>query len=61
MKDLKLTEPRPFSGRPEDLDDFLNDCELIFSIKGDIYNQDDKKIAYALALMKIGNAGLWKR
>jgi hypothetical protein len=59
-KDLKLTEPRPFSGRPEDLDDFLNDCELIFSIKGDIYNQDNKKIAYALALMKIGNAGLWK-
>jgi hypothetical protein len=53
-------EPKPFSGRPEDLDDFLNDCELIFSIKGDIYNQDDKKIAYMLALIKIGNAGLWK-
>jgi hypothetical protein len=61
MKDLKLTGPKTFSGRPEDLDDFLNDCELIFSVKVDIYNQDDKKIAYMLALMKTGNAGLWKR
>jgi hypothetical protein len=61
MKDLKLTEPKTFSRRPEDLDDFPNNCELIFSIKGDVYNQDDKKIAYALALIKIGNAGLWKR
>jgi hypothetical protein len=60
-KDWKLTKPKTFSGRPEDLDDFLNDCELIFSIKGDIYNQDDKKIVYALALMKTGNTGLWKQ
>jgi hypothetical protein len=44
-KDLKFTEPKTFSGRSEDLDDFLNDCELIFLVKADIYNQDDKKIA----------------
>ena len=37
-KDLKLAEPRPFSGKTEDLDDFLNECEMIFSVKDDIYN-----------------------
>ena len=39
-KDLKLAEQRPFTGKPEDLDDFINDCELIFSIKSDIYDTD---------------------
>jgi hypothetical protein len=60
-RDLRLAEPAMFVGRPEDLDDFLNDCELLFSIKEDVYDQDDKKIAYALSLMRNGNAGLWKK
>ena len=42
-KDLKFAEPKTYSGKPEDLDDFINDCELIFSIKGDIYDEDAKK------------------
>jgi hypothetical protein len=60
-KDLKIADPKDFSGKPEDLEDFLNSCKLIFSIKPDIYNSDGKKITYAIGLMKTGNAGLWKK
>ena len=61
-KDLKLAEQKPFSGRSEDLEDFINDCELMFSVKSDVFDeQNPRKIAYALQLMKTGNAALWKK
>src|SRR6266550_6188492 len=60
-KDLKLGDIKPFSSKPEDLEDFLNSIELVVSIKGDIYNNDQKKIAYTLTLMQDGDAGLWRK
>ena len=60
-KDLKLGDIKPFSSKPEDLEDFLNSIELVVSIKGNIYNNDQKKIAYTLTLMQDGDAGLWRK
>ena len=60
-KDLKFATPKDFSGKPEDLDDFLNECNMIFMVKNLIYDNDTKKIVYALSFMKTGNADLWKR
>ena len=61
MKDLKFAEIKSYSGKPDELEDFINNLELILSIKDDIYDTSAKKIAYALSLMTIGNAGLWKK
>ena len=60
-KGLKLADQKEYSGRPEDLNDFLNNCEMVFALKSDVYNQNDKKIGYALSLMKDKTAELWKR
>jgi hypothetical protein len=60
-KDLKLADVQPFSGRTSDLEDFLNSCEILFSIKTDIYNDDAKKILYALQLMTQGHANEWRK
>src|SRR5260370_32211979 len=60
-KDLKLGNIKHFSSKPEDLEDLLNSIKLVVSIKSDIYNNDQKKIAYTLTLMQDGDAGLWRK
>ena len=60
-QDLKFAEIKSYSGKLDELEDFINNLKLILSIKNDICNTDAKKIAYALSLMTIGNDGLWKK
>ena len=60
-KGLKLADPKEFSGKPEDLQDFLINCEMVFAVCPDVYDTNEKKIVYALALMKTKNAALWKK
>src|SRR6266550_4727158 len=60
-KDLRLGKTPLFSGKLEELEDFLNAVELVVQIKADIYSTHAKKIAYALTYMTKGNAELWKR
>jgi hypothetical protein len=59
-KDLKLTDPPSFTGRAEDLEPLLRDCEIRFSIQNDIYNTVDKKAYFLLTLFKSGTAKIWK-
>ena len=61
MKDLKFAEIKSYSGKPDELEDFINNLKLILSIKDNIYDTSAKKIAYALSLLTIGNASLWKK
>src|SRR6267154_1876075 len=60
-KDLRLGEITAFSGKPEELEDFLNAIELIVQIKANIYSMHAKKIVFALTYMTKANAELWKR
>ena len=60
-KGFKIADPNPFSGKPEDLEDFLNSCELIFAVKPDDYGTNDRKIVYTLGLMNKGNALMWNQ
>ena len=59
-KDLKLVEQKPFNGKPDKLENFISECELIFSVKPDIYQTDRQKIVYTLQLMTGGIALPWK-
>ena len=40
-KGFKIADPNPFSGKPEDLEDFLNSCKLIFAVKPHDYGTND--------------------
>jgi hypothetical protein len=52
--ELKLNQPKPFTGKRSEVDDFLQDVELYLEINEEIYNTDKKKIAYALTFMNEG-------
>ena len=58
--ELKLNQPKPFTGKRAEFDDFLQDIELYLDINKDIYNIDKKKIRYALSFMNEGDAKSWK-
>ena len=58
--ELKLNQPKPFTGKQTEFDDFLQDIKSYLDINEDIYNTDKKKIGYALLFMNEGDAKSWK-
>ena len=56
--ELKLNQPKPFTGKRTKFDDFLQNIELYLDINEDIYNTDKKKIGYALSFMNEGAPNL---
>ena len=58
--ELKLNQPKPFTGKRTEFDGFLQDVELYLDINKDIYNTDKKKIGYALSFMNEDDAKSWK-
>ena len=60
--ELKLNQLKPFTGKRNEIDDFLQDValRLYLEINDEIYNTDKKKIGYTLTFMNEGDAKLWK-
>ena len=54
--ELKLNQPKPFTGKQTEFDRFLQDIKLYLDINKDIYNTDKKKIGYALSFMNEDDA-----
>jgi len=59
-KNLKTPEQKQFSGRAEDLANFLQECDLRFQVFPTTYSNAQKKTFYALSLMTSGTAKVWK-
>ena len=59
-QELKLNQPKVFGGKRDELDEFLQDIQLYLAVNDDVYNNDKKKIAYALSFMSEGDAKSWK-
>lgn len=57
--ELKLGTPIAFEGDRTKVTTFLRQCTLYFTINSAIYNKDDRKVGYALALMNGGTAAPW--
>jgi hypothetical protein len=58
--ELKLSPPKPFSGKRDEFDQFLQDVMLYLELNEEIYNTDKKKIAFTLSFMNNGDAESWK-
>ena len=58
-QELKLGQPPAFDGTPEKARGWFNNVQLYLLVNKDIYNDDDRKIAYALSFMREGSAALW--
>src|SRR6266540_1735130 len=59
-KNYKLPDQANFSRCAENVDSFLLECTMRFCILPDDFNTTDKKVFYALSLMKEGVAHTWK-
>ena len=58
-QELKLGQPSIFDGNPKKARAWINHTQLYLLVNKDVYNHDDKKIAFALSFMKEGAAELW--
>ena len=58
--ELKLNQPKPFTGKWTEFNKFLQDIKLYLDINEDIYNTNKKKIRYALSFMNEGDTKSWK-
>jgi len=59
-KNYQLADQVSFSGKAEQIESFLQECEMRFRVLPDDYNSTDKQVFYALSLMKDGVAKAWK-
>ena len=60
VAELKLNQPKPFTGKRNEVEDFIQDVALYLEINNEIYNTDKKKIRYTLTFMNEGDAKSWK-
>lgn len=58
--EIKLNPPKPFTGKKENLRKFIQDVVLYLLVNKKIYDNDEKKIAFALSFMNDGDAASWK-
>ena len=58
--EFKLNQPKPFTGKREDLKKFLQDVRLYLHVNDKIYDNDTKKISFALSFMNDGDTASWK-
>ena len=58
--ELKLSPPKPFTGKREEPDDFIQDVYLYLIVNSNTYNTNKKKIGYMLSFMNNGDAKSWK-
>ena len=58
-KDLGLGKVQPFSGKPNTLERFLQDCQLYFYAKPDVFTTAERRVTFLLSHMT-GDAARWK-
>ena len=58
--EVKLNPPKVFSGKRTELNKFLQDVLVYLTVNREVYNNNEKKIAYLLSFMTEGDAASWK-
>ena len=59
-KEIKINPPKPFTGKRDDLRRFIQEVILCLTINAKTYDNDAKKIIFALSYMNDGEALAWK-
>jgi hypothetical protein len=57
--EMRINVPEPFDGDRQKTKQFLNKVVVYLSLNGEVYNTDERKIGYTLALMDKGLAERW--
>ena len=56
----KMALPQEFSGKREELNQFVMSCLAHLIINREMYNANKKKLGFMMALLNKGEAGAWK-
>ena len=59
-KEIQINTPTEFDGNRDNLNSFLQDCQLYITLDKDVYNTDTKKIVFMLSYMTKATAKAWK-
>ena len=59
-KEIRINLPKEFSGLQSEAGPFLQDVTLYLTLNQEVYNNDNKKIVFALSFMNSGPAQAWK-
>src|SRR5271168_1457227 len=60
IKEVKLNPPKPFNGKRENLQKFVQDRELYLTINKKVYDDDVKKMRFFLLFINERDAAFWK-
>jgi Ty3 transposon capsid-like protein len=60
IREVKIRTPSDFLGEPEQTKKYLQDCKLYLEVNDQIYDNDKKRIIFALSFMTGGPAAAWK-
>ena len=58
-QELKLGQPATFNRDPTKARGWFNNAQLYLLVNKDTYNDDDRKIVFALSFMREGSTALW--
>ena len=59
-KEIRINLPKEFSGLQSEAGPFLQDVTLYLTLNQEVYNNDNKKIVFALSFMNSSPAQAWK-
>jgi len=59
-KNYEIADQTPFNGKPEQIESFLQECEMRFKVLPNDYDTVNKQVFYTLSVMKNGIAKAWK-
>ena len=59
-KEIRINLSKEFSGLQSKAGPFLQDVTLYLTLNREVYNDDNKKIVFALSFMSSGPAQAWK-
>src|SRR5271168_156606 len=59
-KEIGINKPMPFTGDRKKVGTFVQEAKVYLTINRDVYNTDDKKIAFMLSYMTDKEALQWK-
>ena len=59
-KEIRINLPKEFSGSQSEAGPFLQDVTLYLTLNREVYDDDNKKIVFALSFMNSGPAQAWK-
>ena len=59
-KEIRINLPKEFSGLQSEAGPFLQDVTLYLTLNQEVYNDDNKKIVFALSFMNSSSTQAWK-